>query len=817
VSLPRALAIAFIAAALAGCGVNKYCVNCEKDDGGLHDDGGHVDAAIDGGGPMDGCVPSPEICDGKDNDCDGNVDENTTAEPLPQVGDTCGKNVGVCTTGTIQCVAGALTCSGKNPSAEICDGLDNDCDGVVDNGDPGGGVKCGTDVGDCVTGQTVCTNGAIQCVGSIGPQPEGCDGRDNDCDGTIDEDVPTGASCGPSQGNVGQCKLGAMMCQGGGEVCVGAVFPTFEVCDGLDNDCDGIVDNGFNLQKDPQNCGTCGHVCTIPNGTPACATGKCAVGSCNPGFFDLNKDPSDGCEYACNFQGSQEACNGLDDDCDGKIDEDLTAPALCATLGACAGTMPTCGGATGWKCNYPATVSTDANGNIIPESTCDNIDNDCNGVVDDPFPQKGQACNDGKLGVCQSTGTYACNSAHTGVTCNITKQGGTATSEVCNGKDDDCDGVIDNGANTGNLPGQNWITLASGHQIMAFEASRPDSGNNGAADAGSMTTQPCSKSGVLPWTDVTAPQAQVACQSVGAHLCSEEEWQRACAVVTPTVYPVSEPTTGTGDIFLEAEDAQTIVTGTDAGGTTRAWEPDYTQGFSGMMALRAEPDTGASLTSTTAPAQAPRLDFPVNFTKTGNHTIYVHMYGINPGGTASSGNRVYVGINATAPGTANGTAITTSATNVWQWRPSAQINVATTGTKIVSVYMARDGVKVDAIVVSQSNTLTPTTTTGPGNTYAYDTSPNTYQAATCNGLDSGNGGNVIATGALTSCDANWSGAKAFDLTGNVKEWTLPRVPGVNPIRGGAANDIQGGLACALSFSAADDTFFFPNVGFRCCR
>jgi hypothetical protein len=43
------------------------------------------------------------------------------------------------------------------------------------------------------------------------------------------------------------------------------------------------------------------------------------------------------------------------------------------------------------------------------------------------------------------------------------------------------------------------------------------------------------------------------------------------------------------------------------------------------------------------------------------------------------------------------------------------------------------------------------------------------------------------------------------------------VPGVNPIRGGASNDIQGGLACALSFSAGDDNFFFPNVGFRCCR
>ena len=402
----------------------------------------------------------------------------------------------------------------------------------------------------------------------------------------------------------------------------------------------------------------------------------------------------------------------------------------------------------------------------MPETTCDDIDNDCNGVVDDPFTTKNQACNDGKLGVCQGTGTFQCNAMKNGVTCKITKPGGSTSAETCNGKDDDCDGVVDNGASTGNLPGQNWITLATGHQIMAFEAARPDAS---AISNGVLATQPCSKTGVLPWVDVTAPQAQAACVSVGAHLCSEEEWQRACAVVTPTVYPVSEPGTGTGDIFIEAEDAQAIASGTDAGGTVRAWEPDYTQGFSGMMALRAEPDTGADLSAANAPAQAPRLDFQVNFTKTGNHTIYVHMYGINPGGTASSGNRVWVGINATVPGTANATTLS-AATGSWGWIKSAQINVTTTGNKFVSIYMRRDGVKVDAIIVSQSSTLTPTTTTGTGNTFAYDTTPNTYQPSTCNGLDydtdaltPGNQDDIIPTGTLTSCDANWSGAQAFDL------------------------------------------------------
>ena len=57
----------------------------------------------------------------------------------------------------------------------------------------------------------------------------------------------------------------------------------------------------------------------------------------------------------------------------------------------------------------------------------------------------------------------------------------------------------------------------------------------------------------------------------------------------------------------------------------------------------------------------------------------------------------------------------------------------------------------------------------------------------------------------------------FDLSGNVKEWTLAHVPGENPIRGGASNNTGEGISCPLTFALADDAFFFPNIGFRCCR
>ena len=57
----------------------------------------------------------------------------------------------------------------------------------------------------------------------------------------------------------------------------------------------------------------------------------------------------------------------------------------------------------------------------------------------------------------------------------------------------------------------------------------------------------------------------------------------------------------------------------------------------------------------------------------------------------------------------------------------------------------------------------------------------------------------------------------FDMSGNVKEWTLAHAPGENPIRGGASNNTGEGISCPLNFTLADDAFFFPNIGFRCCR
>ena len=131
-----------------------------------------------------------EVSDGKDNDCDGQTDEGNPVGCAPQgASQQCGKNVGECEVGVQLCGPDGAwgECSGTMPLPELCDGKDNDCDGITDNGNPQGGESCGTSLGECEEGMLACLNGKLKCLGEKPPTEEICDTLDNDCDGDIDE------------------------------------------------------------------------------------------------------------------------------------------------------------------------------------------------------------------------------------------------------------------------------------------------------------------------------------------------------------------------------------------------------------------------------------------------------------------------------------------------------------------------------------------------------------------------------------------------------------------------------------------------------
>lgn len=468
------------------------------------------------GRPENGCeyacvpaTPATETCNLRDDDCDGLVDEGD-----PGGGASCGTNTGECAAGVERCVAGAIACmGGVSPTTEICNGRDDDCDSNTDEGNPEGGRYCGSGEGACEPGREQCMGGDLVCVGAVGPGTETCNAVDDDCDTRIDEGNPGGgAACGNS---MGACRPGSLTCVSGSVVCMGGTGPTLETCNMSDDDCDGRTDEDFLLASDPRNCGMCGRTCSFPNAIAPCNSGMCGIGACLPGFVDADGNPTNGCEYACVPAGA-EVCNGRDDDCDRNIDEGLTPPStFCNPNGVCAGTTARCGGSSGWVCDYPASTYQ------ATETRCDGLDNDCNGRIDDPFPSLGASCNNGELGECRRMGSFVCNTAGTATECSASSSSG-GMAEVCNGRDDDCDGNLDEAAMG------SWVEFSGSfgrRWIMSYEASRPDAT---ASAAGSMSHRACSEAGRIPWTNVTYAQAQAACATQGARLCTEGEWQRAC-------------------------------------------------------------------------------------------------------------------------------------------------------------------------------------------------------------------------------------------------------------------------------------------------
>ncbi len=484
-----------------------------------------------------------EVCDSADNDCDGLTDEGfdllNSATTCGECGVSCLRantrsscEQGVCV--TAGCAPGAYDINGlpldgceyvcgRAPGEEVCDGLDNDCDARTDEGLVAPPLTCPTR-GVCVGLVPICAGAAGFTCGlpsTYEPNEVTCDALDNDCDGRTDEGFEgLGELCDGADADL--CIGGVQVCAADrrGVRCADDDASITEVCDGADNDCDGATDEGFDLTTDPENCGECASSCQRANASARCEGGQCLLTTCLPGTYDANANAIDGCEYTCAQAPSEELCDGLDNDCDARTDESLTPPAEieCGAAGVCVGVSAACDGPNGFRCLFPSVYQEE-------EALCDNLDNDCDGATDEGVTgaeRLGEPCEVG-VGECLRRAVITCAPNGAGVTCGATAAAPTA--EQCNGRDDDCDGQVDEAV--AREAEMSLVTLSTGARVWVdrWEASRPDAT---ATALGLITTHACSRPGVRPWANLTLAQARAACSARGKRLCVENEWRAAC-------------------------------------------------------------------------------------------------------------------------------------------------------------------------------------------------------------------------------------------------------------------------------------------------
>lgn len=207
---------------------------------------------------------------------------------------------------------------------EECNGLDDDGDNLIDEGDPGSGVACLTGLqSGCAQGRTTCVAGEVACAPEVEPQPETCanPGVDDNCDGETEDVDFVGDAC--ETGIAGPCSPGVYACDGVSLVCEPLVVAEERNCPNeVDDDCDGIVDDTAGPQ--PEDCGTP----VYDDNCDGWVDNAQHVGNgCESGRFGVCWEARWVCEgpdLVClsYHEPSREVCDTWgDEDCDGEVDE----------------------------------------------------------------------------------------------------------------------------------------------------------------------------------------------------------------------------------------------------------------------------------------------------------------------------------------------------------------------------------------------------------------------------------------------------------------------------------------------------------------